>query len=299
LGERLARVPPVALAALGAGFIAFSAVLVRISGVSPSTAAVFRCAYAVPVLALLAHAERRGRAPRESGERWLALGAGALLGVELVIWHQSIVDVGAGLATALANLQVVFVAFVAWAALGEPPAGRVLAALPVVVAGALLISGALEQGAYGLDPAAGAVYGVLAAITWGGFILLFRRTGREGAVAAPLRDVSLAAAAAAALVGASVGDLDLLPGWPAQGWLAALALSSQVLGLLLIGSALPRLPAALGSIVLMLQPVGAIALGILLVAEAPSGWQLAGVACLLGGVLLASTAQERRPQPET
>jgi len=38
----------------GALLIAFSAVFVRLSGVTPSTAAVYRCAYAVPALALLA-----------------------------------------------------------------------------------------------------------------------------------------------------------------------------------------------------------------------------------------------------
>ena len=43
--------------------IAFSAILVHLAGVSPSTAAVFRCAYALPVLALLALGERRRLRP--------------------------------------------------------------------------------------------------------------------------------------------------------------------------------------------------------------------------------------------
>ena len=42
------------MAVAGALTIAFSAILVKQSGASPSTAAIFRCAYAVPVLALLA-----------------------------------------------------------------------------------------------------------------------------------------------------------------------------------------------------------------------------------------------------
>ncbi|MBI4259699.1 MAG: hypothetical protein HY658_03940 [Actinobacteria bacterium] len=46
-------------AALGSVFIAFSGILVRVADVSPSTAAVFRCAYALPALGLLAWAERR------------------------------------------------------------------------------------------------------------------------------------------------------------------------------------------------------------------------------------------------
>jgi hypothetical protein len=43
------------LAALaGAGCLAFTAILYRLSGTSPTTATVFRCAYALPVLLALA-----------------------------------------------------------------------------------------------------------------------------------------------------------------------------------------------------------------------------------------------------
>ena len=64
-----AHVTPGQLAVAGALTIAFSAILVRLAEVEPSTAAVFRCAYAVPVLALIAwtSAAASGRAPRAKG----------------------------------------------------------------------------------------------------------------------------------------------------------------------------------------------------------------------------------------
>ena len=46
-------------AALGAVAIALSSILVKLSHASPSTAAIFRCAYALPLLALLAWREDR------------------------------------------------------------------------------------------------------------------------------------------------------------------------------------------------------------------------------------------------
>jgi hypothetical protein len=51
------------MAALGAVTIAFSSILVRLSHASPSTAAVFRCAYALPVLGLLMWREDRRYGP--------------------------------------------------------------------------------------------------------------------------------------------------------------------------------------------------------------------------------------------
>src|SRR5436190_18820397 len=59
---------PVRAAVLGALSIAFSAVLVRLSGTSPATAAIFRCAYALPFLAFLAWSERRAYGPRPSAQ---------------------------------------------------------------------------------------------------------------------------------------------------------------------------------------------------------------------------------------
>ena len=51
-------------ALIGAVTIAFSSILVRLSHASPSTAAIFRCVYALPVLGLIAWLEDRrlGRA---------------------------------------------------------------------------------------------------------------------------------------------------------------------------------------------------------------------------------------------
>ena len=77
-----------------------------------------------------------------------------------------------------------------------------------------------------------------------------------------------------------------------------LALSSQVLGWLLISVSLPRLPALLTSIVLMLQPVSAVFLAALLLSEAPSSVQLLGVAIVIAGVAFAST-QPRTPAAAT
>jgi drug/metabolite transporter (DMT)-like permease len=288
--------PAVAFAVAGAATIAFSAILVRLAKVSPETSAFFRCAFAVPPLAALAWWERRRLGPRPAGSSRLTALAGVFFAADLIFWHHAIGDVGAGLATVLGNLQVVVVAYVAWAVLGERPEARVVAAVPVVLAGVVLISGVLETGAYGADPARGVLFGALTSLAYAAFILLLRRANAgPRRPAGPLFDATAVAALACLAAGEALGRLDLAPGWPAIGWLLVLALTSQVLGWLLISVSLPRLPAALTSVLLFVQPVGSVLLGIVLLGESPSALQLAGVAVVLAGIGVATvTVRVRR-----
>ena len=285
---------PVLAVLVGAVAIAFSGVLFRLAHVSPSTGAFYRCVWALPPLWLLAHLERRRHGPPARRASALAWIAGAFFAADLVLWHNSIEQVGAGLATVLGNTQVVLVGLLAWALLGERPQRSSLAAIPVVAFGVVLISGALEQGAYGSNPPLGALYGVLTGIAYSGFLLVLREGSRDlRRPAGPLFTATLASALGCAAIGAAVGDLDLTPSWAATGWLVLLALSSQVLGWLLISTSLPRLPAVVTSILLTLQPVCSVVFAALLVDESPSLLQLAGAACILAGLIVATVG--RRP----
>jgi drug/metabolite transporter (DMT)-like permease len=265
---------------------------VRAAAVAPETAAFYRCAYALPVLGWLAWREDRRFGPRSAHERRLALPAGLFFAADLVFWHHAIADVGAGLATVLGNLQVVVVPFAAWAILGERPGRRIVATLPLVCTGIVLISGALESGAYGENPARGVLFGILTGLTYAGFILVLRQGSADlRRPAGGLFDTT-AVAAVFCLLAALVIGTDLVPSWPAHAWLVLLALSSQVLGWMLITVSLPRLPAALTSVTLTIQPVGSVVLGMVLLSEEPSALQLLGVVCILGGLI--SVAAGRR-----
>jgi drug/metabolite transporter (DMT)-like permease len=286
-------------AVLGAATIAFSSILVRLSHASPSTAAIFRCVYALPVLGVLAVLEDRRFGARAWRDRRVAVGSGVFFAADLILWHHSIGDVGAGLATVLANVQVGLVPLVAWVVLAERPGSRVLAALPLALLGVLLISGVLEHGAFGRDPGRGAVFGLGAGVAYVGFLLLLRRGGADlRRPAGPLFDATLTAAVLCVAGGVVIGDARLVPEWPGAAWLILLALTSQVLGWLLIMVSLPRLPAALTSLLLTVQPVGSVGLGALILAESPSGFQLVGVALILA-CLVTVTAPRGWPRNVT
>jgi drug/metabolite transporter (DMT)-like permease len=284
---------PMLLAVGGALAIAWSSILVRLADVSPSTAAIFRCAYALPFLGLLAWLEDRRLGGRPMRERRLALTAGLFFAADLIFWHHSIANVGAGLATVLGNLQVFFVPLAAWAVLGEHPGRRVLTALPLVAIGVVLVSGVLDSGAYGDDPARGVLFGVATGIAYACFILVLRAGSADlRRPAGPLFDATAVAAVGCVAAGLVIGDADLVPSWPAHGWLITLALTSQVLGWMLISTSLPRLPAAITSVLLTIQPVGSMILGAVVLGEHPSALQIAGCAAILSG-LLAVTSRSR------
>lgn len=280
---------------LGALVIAFSAILVRLADVAPSTAAFFRCAYALPLLGALAWLEQRRHGPRPRRDRMLAFAAGSFLAGDLVLWNYSIDAVGAGLASVLANVQIVLVALLAWAALGERPTPRTLLSIPIALFGVVLISGVVGAGAYGEDPLLGVVYGVLTAVTYSFFLLILRQAGSsDRPPAGPLFDATLSSAVFVAIAGVVIGDIDWVPDAESQAWLVLLALSSQVLGWLLITLSLPRLPAALASIVLMVQPVCSVMLAAVLLDESPSIVQLSGVAIVLAAVAFATLGNRAR-----
>jgi drug/metabolite transporter (DMT)-like permease len=280
---------PRAMAVAGALIIAFSSILVRLSETAPSTSAFFRCLYALPLLALLARREDRRLGPRPRRDRLVAIAAGVFLGVDFLCWHRAIADIGAGLATVLANIQVAAVPFLAWAVLGERPGRRVIAAVPVVLAGILLISGTLEEGAYGRAPFAGAVFGVMTGLAYAVFLLVLRHSSvGSRPPAGPLFDATLAGAATTLVGGLIIGDIDVVPAWPGHAWLVVLAVTSQVLAWLLITASLPRLPAALTSMLLTMQPLGSVILAAIIFGEDPTLLQIVGVVALLAALVAAA-----------
>ena len=290
---------PVIAAAAGAACIASSATLVRLADTEPATAAVFRCLYALPVLAVLMVREDRRYGRRTARERYLALAAGVFFAIDLVLWHHAIASVGAGIATVLGNLQVVFVGVLAWWLLHERPSARLVAAVPVVLVGVVLISGVVGAEAYGDDPVMGVVFGLGTSVAYAGFLLLLRQGSRDlRRAAGPLFDATLVGALLSAAMGPVAGGIDLVPSWPSHGWLLALAITSQVVGWLLIAVSLPRVPAALTSVILLLQPVASVVLSAAVLDERPSAVQLVGCGIVLAGVVAATAGRRSRRSVE-
>jgi drug/metabolite transporter (DMT)-like permease len=234
--------------ATGALFLSASAVLLGVAESTPATATVARSLLALPVIAALGYGESR-RNGRLGVREWVSAAVcGLLFACDMLWWTQAIPEVGAGLSTVLVNTQVVIVPLLAWLFDRERSGPRFVLSLPVILIGVLLAGGVFEHGVTGTDP----VWVVLAS-----------------------------AAAVSAVVGLATGSLDLTPGWASFGWLLLVTITGQLVGWLLVALCGPGLPSDISSALLLLTPVGAVALGALVLHERPSPLQLAGCALVL------------------
>ena len=281
----------VAALVFGAAAIGFAPILARLTETGPSAAAFWRLLFAAPLLALLAF---RPSQPGAAPSRW-AVAAGVFFALDLAFWHYGLVFTSVANATVLTNLTPIVVTAAAWLLLGERPRKLFLAALACAVGGAVAMALAKGSGGRGTNPPLGDLLSAVTALWYGGYFLCVRQA-RVGSTASSVMFWSGVTGAPLLLLAAVALGEGI---WPASaaGWAACAALGlMHVAGQGSIAWALGRLPTALASVTVLVQPVVAAALGWLVFAERVTPAQGLGAAVLLAGVVLAQASA--RPSKE-
>ncbi|MEM7737407.1 MAG: DMT family transporter [Deinococcota bacterium] len=277
------------LAVLGALCISFSAIFIRLADVSPSTAAFFRTAYALPILVVLWFVTGQ-RGTRSLRTRMLTVAAGLLIGISFTLWNHAIDMIGAGLSTVLGNTQVVFVGLLAWVIYRERPSNLAFLTIPIVFVGVALSSGLGRPESYGQQPVTGTIFSLINAVVYALYLIFFRSLSkRASSPVGPVLDASFGSFVMITVLAVLTDDqFSLAFQWPAHFWLMCVALIAQTLGWLLIATALPRLPSLETSVILLLQPLLTVFWSYLIFREVPSELQWLGVVLVLAGVGLLS-----------
>jgi drug/metabolite transporter (DMT)-like permease len=280
---------------VGAVLISFSPVLVNVARVGPTPAAFYRMFFSGVVLAAVVLVRRRGwwAGPKHL---WFAVAAGAVLALDLAVWHRSIALIGPGLSTILANFQVFFLAAFGVLVLHEQPSTRLKVAVPLAVAGLVLIFG-LDWGDLGPGYRWGIALALFTALCYATYLLSLRRAQAEaGKLDAVSTMAVLSLVSAGLLVGAVLaeGESFRIPDGETLGVLLAYALVPQLAGWLLISAALPKIPASRAGLILLLQPALAFVWDLLLFRRPTTPVELLGAAITLGAIYLGLTGRQAR-----
>jgi len=282
---------PILVLAAGAMIIGFSPILVRLSQAGPSATGFWRLAFAAPFI--LAFSGRRPQRPDGSGGR-LCLGltlytvlAGVAFAGDLIFWHYSIHLTSVTNATVLSNGTPILVTLSGWIFLKERPrriflAGMILAVLGAVVMG-LAKTASPDPGG---SPRLGDAFAAFTAVWYAAYFLAIREARRT--MDAPTAVFWAGVIGLPITLGAAfiMGER-ILPAALA-GWAACVCLGLvHAAGQGSIAWALGRVPAALASVVVLVQPVVAALLGWAAFGEAVAPLQALGAAVALAGVAIA------------
>jgi drug/metabolite transporter (DMT)-like permease len=292
---RTPRLSPLAQVAAGALLLSFAPVFVKVARVGPGAAGFYRMLVGGVVLLGLTAARR---------ERWwagrtalgFALAAGLAFGFDLFFWHKSIHLVGPGLATILGAFQVFILAGYGMLVLHERATWRLVAAIPLALAGLFLLVG-VDWGGLSRGYRLGVVLGLATAAAYGTYLLLLRRSQARPGRLEPIPNLMIVCFVTVAVLavgargtGESLGIPD-----PATGLvLLAYGVTAQVAAWLLISNGLPHVEAGRAGLVLLLQPSLAFIWDVLFFHRPTDAADVLGAGLALAAIYLGT----RRPAVE-
>jgi drug/metabolite transporter (DMT)-like permease len=295
--------PHLAAVIAGALLIAFAPILAVLStrgehGVGIWDAAFWRVALGTLALSVLFAVQRRSILPRQSdfagGHAWLWLPGLAFAG-DFWAWHWSFENTSVANSSLLCNTATIIVALYAWRVWKEKLTGLFL--LGAVLAGAgmvlLVLSSARRDPPAAGNPLLGDALALVTAIFYAVYQLSMKRFRSDHSAPVLLFWASLVASILL-LPLALVHEAPFFPS-SALMWLPLLGLGlvSHFCGQGLISWGIAGVPASLGSVLLLVQPVATALLGIPILGQPLVPWQILGSVACLAGLFLAVKGKAR------
>lgn len=273
---------------LGGIAIGSAAIFMRLSPVAPSAAAFWRMALSVPVfltMVLITPSLQQQMTGLSRADWRLVCLVGFWFAVDLFFWHWAVDQTTVANATLLANLASVFTVVAGFILFRERFSKVFLAGLTLALLGAASLVG--QNAAFRPEYLFGDFLGLMTSFALTGYMITAAKT-RSRVPTSVLMFGSAIVSALLLLPAALLADGVFVPEAP-KGWLPliGLALVTHVLGQGLIVYGLAHIPAAVGAIGLLIQPVIAAILAWVIFAEALGPLHVAGGVLILGGIWLS------------
>ncbi len=282
---------------IGAALISLSPVWVKLVNVSPTTSGFYRVL--IGGVALTAYLLLRSQRLQLSRQAWLMISVAAVfLTLDLWFWHRSIIYVGPGLATLLANFQVFFMMLAGIVLLRQVPRPMQLIAVPMALFGLALIVG-FDWNDRPPDYQLGIMFGFLTAVVYAAYLLSLRHIRQQSPYRLPTREIAVVSlltavmlAATAVLEGESLAITDMAD----LGWLVGYGLLSHSLGWLFIASSLPQVTTVEAGLALLLQPTLSFGWDVVFFDRPMTTIELIGAAIALVAIYLGSRSTSKQAQ---
>lgn len=274
---------------IGACFISISGVCVKMAHVEAAVSAFYRMFLGAAILTPFVIGKLRAQKPAAS-QLFLLCAAALFFAADLLVWHQSILYVGPGMATLLGNLQVFVLAFFGAMFLKERLPFRFFLALGLAFVGLWLLVG-VKWASFGPTYRIGIGLGLATALAYGCYLITMRQAQSKGnALSVPLSIwwMSMLCAALLAAYLCARGKSFAIPDRISFLALFVYAAIAHVLGWIFIVRAMPRLPASTIGLMLLLQPVLAFLWDVLWFSKALGPLEYAGIGLAIGGIFLGS-----------
>lgn len=217
--------------------------------------------------------------------------AGLFLGIDLIVWHKTIIYLGAGPATFLGNSQIIFVTLFAALVFKEKIPLMYYVTVAVVMAGLFMLtpsSSGIVSRPYGF------FLGVIVGFTYAGMLIALRYaktlSGKDYPEISSLAWVFGVSSLTIALYSfmfepGCIANAD----YRSHAIMAATALFCQTVGWHLINNNIVKIPAHEGSLMLMMQPLLATVWGALLFSERIDLVQGIGMVLTVAAIALYQT----------
>ena len=278
---------------MGAFMISFSPVFVSLVNVSPTTSGFYRVFFGG--VALTTFIFLSGRRLLFNKSIWIALVFSAVFfTADLWFWHRSILYVGPGLSTLLANFQVFFMLLASIMLFKQQPTKMQIIAIPIALLGLLAIVG-IDWNQLHSDYRLGVIFGLLTAVSYTGYMLFMRQAQIDSKHVLPVREIaimSLLVALSLGVIAQMEGESLAINSLQDLSLLLAYGLFSHATGLILIASALAKVTTAEVGIVLLLQPSLSFIWDVLLFNRSFTLVEFIGVSMVLVAIYMSSKRTE-------
>ena len=263
------------------------------SELGPFSTAAHRLLIASPLLWLWMHWESRGRRNRGATpialtrRDWLwLLFSGLMFAGDMALWNWSLHETSVANSTLITNLTPLLVMIAAWLLFGEKVTWRYFAGLPIGFVGVYLL---VRTSAANTAPHwKGDLLSSAATVFYAGYLLALRGLRQRFTTPITLFHSGWISAIALFFIAWMSGEKL----WPStmRGWevILALAVVSHLGGQGFIAFGFGHVSAALGSLILLVQPVVAAGLAWMWLNEPMSGEQVVGGLLVLAAIVIAA-----------